>query len=65
MNDAALVAALFTPLFAGLVFHGLCIRFGWRSGPEVRTRVGDALLRVGVGKLKRFVPLASGNAGLR
>lgn len=29
MADLALVAALFGPLFLGLVFHGLCIRFGW------------------------------------
>jgi hypothetical protein len=29
MDDLALVASLFTPLFAGLVFHGICIRKGW------------------------------------
>lgn len=31
MGDLALVAALFTPLFAGLVLHGLCIKLGWLS----------------------------------
>ena len=29
MHELALVASLFGPLFLGLVFHGLCIRFGW------------------------------------
>jgi len=29
LHDLAFVAALFTPLFVGLVFHGLCIRYGW------------------------------------
>jgi hypothetical protein len=29
MDELALVASLFAPLFVGLVFHGLCIRFGW------------------------------------
>jgi hypothetical protein len=29
MNDLALVASLFAPLFVGLVFHGVCIRKGW------------------------------------
>lgn len=29
MHGLALAAALFAPLFAGLVLHGLCIRFGW------------------------------------
>lgn len=29
MSDLAFAAALFTPLFAGLVLHGLCIRNGW------------------------------------
>jgi hypothetical protein len=29
MRELNLVAALFGPLFVGLVFHGLCIRFGW------------------------------------
>src|SRR4029453_11606840 len=29
MTELALVASLFGPLFVGLVFHGLCIKFGW------------------------------------
>jgi hypothetical protein len=29
MGELALVASLFGPLFAGLIFHGLCIKFGW------------------------------------
>lgn len=29
MAELGLIAALFGPLFLGLVFHGLCIRFGW------------------------------------
>ena len=29
LDDLALVASLFSPLFLGLVLHGLCIRFGW------------------------------------
>lgn len=29
LDELALVASLFSPLFAGLVFHGLCIKFGW------------------------------------
>lgn len=29
MNELALVASLFSPLFAGLIFHGFCIKFGW------------------------------------
>jgi hypothetical protein len=29
MSELALVASLFGPLFVGLVFHGLCIKFGW------------------------------------
>jgi hypothetical protein len=29
MHDLALVACLFGPLFVGLIFHGLCIKFGW------------------------------------
>ncbi len=29
VNDLPLAAALFGPLFLGLVFHGLCIKFGW------------------------------------
>jgi hypothetical protein len=29
MGDLAVVAFLFGPLFAGLIFHGLCIKFGW------------------------------------
>jgi len=29
MHELALVASLFGPLFAGLVFHGFCIKFGW------------------------------------
>jgi hypothetical protein len=28
-RDLAVVASLFSPLFLGLVFHGLCIKFGW------------------------------------
>lgn len=26
------MAALFSPLFVGLIFHGFCIRFGWLAG---------------------------------
>jgi CDP-archaeol synthase len=29
MGELAVVASLFGPLFAGLIFHGLCIKFGW------------------------------------
>jgi CDP-archaeol synthase len=29
MGELALVASLFGPLFIGLIFHGLCIKFGW------------------------------------
>lgn len=29
MSELALVASLFGPLFVGLIFHGLCIKFGW------------------------------------
>ena len=29
MGELALVASLFGPLFVGLIFHGLCIKFGW------------------------------------
>ena len=29
MDELTLVAASFGPLFLGLVFHGLCIKFGW------------------------------------
>jgi len=29
MSDLVLVASLFGPLFMGLIFHGLCIKFGW------------------------------------
>lgn len=28
-GDLALVASLFSPLFLGLVLHGLCIKLGW------------------------------------
>jgi CDP-archaeol synthase len=35
MDDLALVASLFTPLFAGLVLHGLCIRKGWLAALAV------------------------------
>jgi CDP-2,3-bis-(O-geranylgeranyl)-sn-glycerol synthase len=28
-HDLGLVASLFSPLFLGLVAHGLCIKFGW------------------------------------
>jgi hypothetical protein len=34
-HDLALVASLFGPLFLGLVFHGLCIRFGWLRSTAV------------------------------
>lgn len=36
MSELALVASLFGPLFAGLVFHGLCIKFGWLRAAAVR-----------------------------
>jgi hypothetical protein len=29
MGELAVVASLFGPLFAGLIFPGLCIKFGW------------------------------------
>ena len=29
MSELTLVASLFGPLFVGLIFHGLCIKFGW------------------------------------
>ena len=29
MRELAFVASLFEPLFVGLIFHGLCIKFGW------------------------------------
>jgi len=29
MRELALIASLFGPLFVGLLFHGLCIKFGW------------------------------------
>ena len=29
MSELTLVASVFGPLFVGLVFHGLCIKFGW------------------------------------
>lgn len=29
MHDLGLVASTFSPLFAGLVYHGVCIRLGW------------------------------------
>jgi hypothetical protein len=29
LDDLALVTSLFSPLFLGLVLHGLCIKFGW------------------------------------
>ena len=29
MSELTLVASLFGPLFVRLVFHGLCIKFGW------------------------------------
>jgi len=29
MDDIALAASLFVPLFSGLVFHGFCIKFDW------------------------------------
>jgi len=29
LDGLALVASLFSPLFAGLIFHGFCIKFGW------------------------------------
>ena len=29
MSELTLVASLFGPLFLGLIFHGLCIKFGW------------------------------------
>jgi hypothetical protein len=38
------VAALFGPLFVGLVFHGLCIRFGWLRSVAVPID-GGTLLR--------------------
>ena len=31
-GDLPLVAALFGPLFVGLVLHGFCIKFGWLRG---------------------------------
>lgn len=32
MSELGLVVSLFSPLFIGLVFHGICIRFGWLAG---------------------------------
>jgi hypothetical protein len=29
LHDLSLVAATFSPLFLGLIFHGVCIRIGW------------------------------------
>jgi CDP-archaeol synthase len=29
MSELTLVSSLFGPLFVGLIFHGLCIKFGW------------------------------------
>jgi hypothetical protein len=29
VKELGLVASLFGPLFVGLIFHGLCIKFGW------------------------------------
>jgi hypothetical protein len=29
VSELGLVSAVFAPLFAGLVVHGLCIKFGW------------------------------------
>lgn len=29
MNELILVVSLFAPLLVGIVFHGLCIKFGW------------------------------------
>jgi len=31
-SELNLIAALFGPLFVGLVFHGLCIKYGWLRG---------------------------------
>ena len=44
MDELALVASLFAPLFVGLVFHGSCIRFGWLRRLEAPIDRG-ALLR--------------------
>jgi len=35
MSELALVASLFGPLFVGLIFHGLCIKFGWLNSLAV------------------------------
>jgi hypothetical protein len=44
MRQLALVASLFGPLFAGLVLHGFCIKFGWLRFAAVPIDRG-ALLR--------------------
>lgn len=32
MSDPGVVAALFGPLFLGLVYHGFCMKYGWLRG---------------------------------
>lgn len=45
MSDFALVASLFGPLFAGLIFHGLCIKFGWLRSLAIPIDRGVVLRR--------------------
>jgi hypothetical protein len=43
VKDLVLVASLFTPLFAGLVLHGFCLRFGWLASLAVPIDAGATL----------------------